>query len=189
MSELTPEQQAMVDLWEQHLVYEFTDHDPDKTVSTMVEDAYVNHVPTMIGGSTREGLRQFYRNHFVNQVPPDWTITPVSRTVGRDLLVDEMINEFTHTNEMDWICVRVALLVALPAGARNPRPRYLRDERHVRDDGAAGEREGCLARGADGRRLRDAQTPLREVDHAGGNQRAQALRQPPRENCAESMDI
>ena len=60
----------------------FRDHDADKTVSTMVEDAYVNHVPTMVGGTTREGLRLFYGHHFVNQVPPDWRITPISRTIG-----------------------------------------------------------------------------------------------------------
>jgi carboxymethylenebutenolidase len=108
MSQLTPEQQRMVDVWEEHLVYEFRDHDADKTVSTMVEDAYVNHVPTMVGGATREGLRQFYGHHFVNQVPPDWKITPISRTIGDDLLVDEMINEFTHTTAMDWIFPGVA---------------------------------------------------------------------------------
>jgi carboxymethylenebutenolidase len=98
----------MVDLWERHLVYEFEEHDADKTVSTMVEDAYVNHVPTMTGGHTREGLRTFYGNHFVNQVPPDWKITPISRTVGEDLIVDEMINEFSHTNAMDWIFPGIA---------------------------------------------------------------------------------
>jgi len=93
----------MVDLWEAHLAYEFEDHDENKTVSTMVEDAYVNHVPTMTGGRGREGLREFYGKHFVHQSPDDWTTTPVSRTVGHDMLVDELCAEFTHDIELDWM--------------------------------------------------------------------------------------
>jgi len=34
---------------------------------------------------------------------PDTEMTPVSRTVGEDQLVDEMIFKFTHTIRMDWI--------------------------------------------------------------------------------------
>ena len=103
MSTLTAHQQGLVDLWEKHLAYEFEDHDADLTVSTMVEDAYVNHVPTMTGGRGREGLREFYGKHFVNQIPPDWKITQVSRTIGDDRLVDEMLTEFTHSMVMDWM--------------------------------------------------------------------------------------
>src|SRR6202043_3402643 len=38
-------------LWGQHLSYEFGVKDPDATIDTMVADCYVNHVPTMTGGS------------------------------------------------------------------------------------------------------------------------------------------
>lgn len=108
MSDLTPHQQKLVDLWERHISYEFEEHDENKTVDTMVDDAYVNHVPTMIGGQGKEGLRKFYGNHFVNQVPEDWSIVSVSRTVGHDQLVDEMYTEFTHTIQMDWLLPGVA---------------------------------------------------------------------------------
>src|SRR5262249_21248429 len=37
-------------LWEKHLEGEFVTCDADATVRTMVPRAYVNHVPTMIGG-------------------------------------------------------------------------------------------------------------------------------------------
>ncbi len=103
MSDPTAPQQRLIDLWERHVAYEFEEHDENKTVETMVDDAYVNHVPTMIGGQGREPLRSFYGKHFVNQVPADWTITPVSRTVGADRLVDEMFTEFTHDIAMDWL--------------------------------------------------------------------------------------
>jgi carboxymethylenebutenolidase len=36
-------------------------------------------------------------------MPPDTTLTPVSRTIGEDQLVDEMIFSFTHTQEMPWM--------------------------------------------------------------------------------------
>ncbi|CAG8829521.1 11203_t:CDS:2, partial [Dentiscutata erythropus] len=52
------------DLWETHMKHEFTSKDVQKTMSTMVnlltDDAYVNHVPTMIGGGVEhERLAQF----------------------------------------------------------------------------------------------------------------------------------
>ena len=41
-------------------------------------------------------------------MPPDTKLTPVSRTVGDDQLVDEMIFSFTHTAEMPWMLPGVA---------------------------------------------------------------------------------
>lgn len=108
MGKLTEQQQALVDLWEKHLAYEFVDHDENLAVSTMVDDAYVNHVPTMTGGRGRENLRAFYGQHFVHCMPPDMKLTPVSRTVGDDRLADELICEFTHTIPVDWMLPGVA---------------------------------------------------------------------------------
>ena len=36
-------------------------------------------------------------------MPPDTEVIPVSRTIGSDQLVDEMIFKFTHTVKMDWM--------------------------------------------------------------------------------------
>src|SRR5947207_14878990 len=36
-------------------------------------------------------------------MPPDMEMTQVSRTIGTDQLVDEMVISFTHTIEMDWM--------------------------------------------------------------------------------------
>ena len=74
----------------------------------MVEDAYVNHVPVMTGGFGKAALRDFYSREFIPSMPPDTTLTPISRTVGEDQLVDEMIFSFTHTQEMPWMLPGVA---------------------------------------------------------------------------------
>ena len=69
----------------------------------MVEDAYVNHVPVLTGGYGKAALREFYSKDFIPMMPPDTKLTPISRTVGSDQLVDEMIFSFTHTMEMPWM--------------------------------------------------------------------------------------
>jgi carboxymethylenebutenolidase len=90
-------------LWEEHTSHEFVTRDTEATLATMVEDAYVNHVPVMTGGFGKSALREFYSQRFIPKMPPDTTLTPVSRTIGEDQLVDEMIFSFTHTQEMPWM--------------------------------------------------------------------------------------
>ena len=69
----------------------------------MVDDAYVNHMPLLTGGSGRDELREFYSKRFIPQMPPDTEMTPVSRTIGENQIVDELVFKFTHTIAMDWI--------------------------------------------------------------------------------------
>jgi carboxymethylenebutenolidase len=95
-------------LWEEHTKHEFNTRDTEATLATMVEDAYVNHVPVMTGGNGKAALRAFYSTDFIPAMPPDTTLTPVSRTIGEDQLVDEMIFSFTHTQEMPWMLPGVA---------------------------------------------------------------------------------
>ena len=95
-------------LWEEHTAHEFNTRDTEATLATMTEDAYVNHVPVMTGGFGKAALRDFYSNHFIPKMPPDTTLTPISRTVGTDQLVDEMIFSFTHTEEMPWMLPGIA---------------------------------------------------------------------------------
>jgi len=90
-------------LWEEHTKYEFATRDTESTLATMVDDASVNHVPVMTGGRGKDALRAFYSQDFIPCMPPDTTLTPVSRTVGKDQLVDEMIFSFTHTQEIPWM--------------------------------------------------------------------------------------
>jgi carboxymethylenebutenolidase len=77
-------------------------------MATMVPKPYVNHVPTMTGGVGHDALKRFYKYHFIGVNPPDFRMTPVSRTVGADSLVDEFIVSFTHTTEIDWLLPGIA---------------------------------------------------------------------------------
>ena len=99
--------EELVALWEEHVADEFTTRDTEATLATMVPDAYVNHVPVLTGGTGIEALRGFYSKDFFPAMPPDTQIAPVSRTVGDDQVVDEMIFSFTHTQLMPWILPNV----------------------------------------------------------------------------------
>ena len=94
---------TLSDRWDEHVKYEFATRNTDDTLETMVADAYVNHVPVLTGGVGHDELREFYAKRFIPQMPPDTGMTPVSRTIGVDRVVDEMVFEFTHTVTMDWM--------------------------------------------------------------------------------------
>ena len=95
-------------LWDAHTWHEFATRDVDATMATMVAQPYVNHIPTMTGGVGHDHLQRFYKYHFVNANPPDTRLIPVSRTVGADRLVDEMVFCFTHTCEIPWLLPGIA---------------------------------------------------------------------------------
>jgi len=112
-SNLTPEQQGMVVLWERHMAAEFQEKSIGATMATMTSDPFVNHVPVMTGGVGSREVRQFYNSYFLPGHPPDTEVVPVARTVGDDRIVDEVIHKFTHTIEMPWILPGIA-----PTGKR-----------------------------------------------------------------------
>ena len=93
----------LASLWEAHCRYEFETRDVDATMATMVAQPCVNHIPTMTGGVGHDGLKRFYRYHFIGVNPPDFQLTPIGRTVGASTLVDEFVVSFTHTTQMDWM--------------------------------------------------------------------------------------
>jgi len=41
-------------------------------------------------------------------MPPDTSLTPISRTIGDEQIVDEMIFRFTHTTTIDWMLPGIA---------------------------------------------------------------------------------
>jgi carboxymethylenebutenolidase len=112
-TKLTPAQENLQQLWEEHVRHEFATHNTEDTLATMVEDAYVNHIPVLTGGVGKDELREFYSKRFIPQMPPDTEMIPISRTIGHDQLVDEMIFKFTHTIRMDWMLPGIA-----PTGKR-----------------------------------------------------------------------
>ena len=90
-------------LWDKHCEYEFATRDVDATMATMVAQPYVNHIPTMTGGVGYAYLHRFYKDHFIPRTPKDTKLVPISRTVGADRVVDEMLFCFTHDIEIDWM--------------------------------------------------------------------------------------
>ena len=105
---LTPAQETLRQLWEEHVRHEFVTHNTEDTLATMVEDAYVNHIPVLTGGVGKDELREFYSKRFIPQMPPDTEMAVISRTIGNDQLVDEMVFKFTHTIRMDWMLPGIA---------------------------------------------------------------------------------
>jgi len=93
----------MVRLWESHMAAEFQDRSVEKTMATMNAAPRVNHVPVMTGGDGAGEVASFYGQWFLPCHPPDTEVVPLSRTVGEDRLVDELIYRFTHTIEMPWM--------------------------------------------------------------------------------------
>jgi carboxymethylenebutenolidase len=112
-STLSPAQQKLKEVWEEHMKGEFATKSVDDTMATMIEGGHINHVPTMTGGQGLKAIRDFYTRFFIPQMPPDTKTTPVSRTIGDTQIVDEMIFEFTHTVPMDWMLPGIA-----PTGKR-----------------------------------------------------------------------
>ena len=90
-------------LWEAHCEAEFERRDVPATMRTMVAQPYVNHIPTMTGGVGQEALARFYGTHFVPKLPKDTRTILVSRTVGENRLVDEMLFCFTHDVMVDFL--------------------------------------------------------------------------------------
>jgi len=90
-------------VFDAHVKHEFEDHDVEATMKTMAAEPYVLNVPTLIGGVGRAQVHRFYTDHFVGKMPADTKVVRVSRTVGNDQVVDELILSFTHDIEIDFM--------------------------------------------------------------------------------------
>ena len=96
-----------------HLRAEFVTHDAEATMATMSPEPYLHHVPIMTGGVGREEVFAFYRDVFIPSWPDDTETESLTRTVGADHVVDEVIVRFTHDREMPFMLPGVA-----PTGRR-----------------------------------------------------------------------
>ena len=81
---LTSAQETLDHLWEDHVRHEFSTRNTEDTLATMVEDAYVNHIPVLTGGVGKNELREFYSKRFIPQMPPDTEMTAIRSTRRRD---------------------------------------------------------------------------------------------------------
>jgi carboxymethylenebutenolidase len=87
-------------VFDAHVKAEFDDKDVAATMATMVPEPYLTHVPTLTGGTGRKEVESFYRDYFVGHWPDDVEVKSVSRTVGVNRVVEELIVSFTHDREM-----------------------------------------------------------------------------------------
>ena len=110
-------EETLARVWDQHVGAEFGARSADQALETMTADPYVLNVPLMVGGRGRQGVHDYYANYFVSHFPPDIELVPVSRTIGQDQLVEEMIMRFTHTIRVDWLLPGIA-----PTGKRAELP-------------------------------------------------------------------
>lgn len=100
---LTERQGKMMALFEAHVGAEL-EGDLDTTMATMSATPHLHNVPSMVGGYGQAGVRAFYQNHLVGKFfPPDVKMTGVSRTIGENQIVDELVISFTHTAVIEWM--------------------------------------------------------------------------------------
>jgi hypothetical protein len=85
------------------VIGKFFTHNADQAIEsyTTHKTPHVTNIPTLTGGIGADELKRFYSEYFTN--PPLMKITLLSRTIGTDLVVDEMHIRFKHTQEMPWI--------------------------------------------------------------------------------------
>jgi len=104
MSKAKPDESPELSaLFDGHVEREFADQDVDATMETMVPEPYVHCVPVMTGGVGGQNVRRFYSDHFISQIPKDANVTPVSRTIGKDQIVVELVLSFTHDTQWDYL--------------------------------------------------------------------------------------
>lgn len=90
-----------VSLFAEHVHHEFTTRDVDATMYTMIEEPYVNHVPTLAGGVGHDMLKRFYKYHFVDQNAGGRDRTRISYTPGPNRVVLETYTKFRHDSVID----------------------------------------------------------------------------------------
>jgi carboxymethylenebutenolidase len=103
MNELSPYQQTMLAVWQQHTYAEFALKDADAALATMTENLDVFLISCGVRRAGRAVVHDFYAHHFLSNIPPDLELTSLSQTFGNDRIVEEMLIRFTHTIDMDWL--------------------------------------------------------------------------------------
>ncbi len=70
-------------------------------MATMIDEPYVNHVPTLAGGVGHDMLKRFYKYHFVDQNAGGRDRTRLSYTMGPNRVVLETYTKFRHDPVID----------------------------------------------------------------------------------------
>lgn len=103
MSDLNQKQQAMLDIFQKHVGAELAG-DLETTMATMTDNPHLFNIPVLTGGVGKIGVRDFYANHLVGKFfPPDVEMIVISRTIGEEQIVEELVIRFTHTTVIEWM--------------------------------------------------------------------------------------
>jgi carboxymethylenebutenolidase len=95
-------------LWTEHLNGEFVIKDVEATLETMVEDAYVNHMPVNTGGRGKDQLRRFYRHRFYPILAERFADDASQSRPGHEPDCRRASGTFTHMNPINWLLPNVA---------------------------------------------------------------------------------
>lgn len=71
--------------------------------ATMVDQPYINHIPTMTGGFGSKDVHRFYKDYFIPSNPCSMKMQLISKPIGTDRVVDEIYATFQHTQEIPWM--------------------------------------------------------------------------------------
>lgn len=94
-------------VWDRHTDSEFRLRSAEETVATMGPTPYLLHLPTLAGAEGRDAVRRFYADRFIPSIPRNVRLRLLSRTVGKDQVVDELLFEFTHDRVIDFMLPKV----------------------------------------------------------------------------------
>jgi carboxymethylenebutenolidase len=106
-------QELLLEVWQQHGYSEFVMEDAKAALTTMSDNPHVLMGPIAAGGRGRDGVYKFYRDLFLAQIPADIRPVLISQVIGKDILAEEAVYQFTHDRIMDWLIPGV-----LPTGKR-----------------------------------------------------------------------
>ncbi|KAE8350486.1 hypothetical protein BDV28DRAFT_39164 [Aspergillus coremiiformis] len=82
---------------------DYNDRENSDPTAELNETPMVNCVPTLVGGTYPAQITNFYTTQFFSTGPPSQSIRLLSRTIGADRIVDELLLTFTHTEEIPWL--------------------------------------------------------------------------------------
>lgn len=88
--------------WENHLYAVYCGRNVDLILETMTADAVVTIIPTLTGGQGHPELRKFYEDMIVAH-SGDGELHNLSRTVGTNSIVDELLLNITHDRPIEFL--------------------------------------------------------------------------------------
>lgn len=81
--------------------------DASAAVATLTDDAEVTYLSSLTGARGQRALYRFYKDFFMPGQPSSLKTRVLSRTVGVDRVVDEMLVSFRHDTEIPWMLPNV----------------------------------------------------------------------------------